>query len=75
MLILRRKIGQAIVIAGDIRVTILKIQGGQIKIGIEAPTSIPILRGELESLEPSVTQQTSLPSETQTSGVVETSTP
>ncbi len=49
MLVLKRKVGQNIVIAGDIRITILKIQGSQVEIGIEAPAHIPILRGELES--------------------------
>jgi len=74
MLILRRKIGQSIVFAGDIRVTILNIRGGQVKIGIEAPTSVPILRGELEALEPTGQQPASSFSETTTRDRSETPT-
>lgn len=74
MLILRRKIGQSIVFAGDIRVTILNIRGGQVKIGIEAPSSVPVLRGELEALEPTGKQPASPSSETMTRDRSETST-
>jgi carbon storage regulator len=47
MLVLRRTTGQQIIIAGTIRITILKVQGEQVKVGIEAPAQISILRGEL----------------------------
>jgi carbon storage regulator len=47
MLVLRRTTGQQIIIAGTIRITILKVQGEHVKVGIEAPTEINILRGEL----------------------------
>lgn len=47
MLILARKEGESIVIDGDIVVTILKIGGGSMKIGITAPEAVPILRNEL----------------------------
>ena len=74
MLILRRKIGQSLVFAGDIRVTILNIRGGQVKIGIEAPSSVPILRGELEALEPTGKQPASPSSEAPTQTLSETPT-
>lgn len=47
MLVLRRKIGQSIVIGGTITVTVLTIDGERIKLGIEAPPEITITRQEL----------------------------
>ncbi len=49
MLVLSRKIGQRIRIAGDIEVVVTEIQGDRIKIGIEAPKHVPVLRAELAS--------------------------
>ena len=48
MLILTRKIDESIVIADDITVTVLEISGERVKIGIDAPRSITILRHELQ---------------------------
>ena len=47
MLILTRRTGEAIVINGDIRVSILSIEGERVKLGIEAPREVPVLRQEL----------------------------
>lgn len=47
MLALSRKQGEAIVLGNDIEVTILEIKGDQVKIGINAPKSIPVYRKEL----------------------------
>lgn len=47
MLVLTRKVGQTIVIADDIVVKIVGIDGDQIKIGIEAPRHIEIHRQEI----------------------------
>ena len=47
MLVLRRTSGQRIVIAGTIRITVLKIQGSGVKLGIEAPPDLAILREEI----------------------------
>lgn len=47
MLVLNRKIGERIVIGGDIVVTIVKVQGKQVRLGIEAPVSVSIRRTEL----------------------------
>ena len=47
MLALARKINQSIIIGNDIEVTILEIKGDQIKIGINAPKSVPIYRKEI----------------------------
>lgn len=47
MLKLGRRAGESIIIGDDIVVTILRIQGLQVSVGIEAPKDIPIVRDEL----------------------------
>lgn len=50
MLILSRKIHQELVIGDGISITVVAIRGKQVRIGIKAPTSVPIRREELEPL-------------------------
>jgi len=47
MLILSRRVTESIIIDGVIKVKVLGIQGGQIKIGIEAPKEVVIMREEV----------------------------
>ena len=47
MLILTRKLGEAIVIGHDIKVTFLDIRGKQIRVGIEAPKGLAVHREEI----------------------------
>ncbi|MCH8064763.1 MAG: carbon storage regulator [Chloroflexi bacterium] len=47
MLVLTRKIDQGIVIAGNIYIRVLGVERDRVKIGIDAPREIPILRQEL----------------------------
>jgi carbon storage regulator len=47
MLILSRKIGESIVIDGNIHVKIMRVDGDVVKIGIEAPASVPVHRQEV----------------------------
>lgn len=47
MLVLTRKVGESVIIGDEIVVTILKVEGNSVKIGIEAPKNIKILRKEL----------------------------
>ena len=47
MLVLSRKVAQQIVIGQDIRITVLKIDRNQVRLGIEAPRDVCILRKEL----------------------------
>jgi carbon storage regulator len=47
MLVLSRKSGQRVLIGGQIAITIVKISNGGVRIGIEAPAEMPILREEL----------------------------
>jgi carbon storage regulator len=51
MLVLNRKIGERILIGDDITITVVKVQGKQVRIGIEAPSSVSIRRMELLPLE------------------------
>ena len=47
MLILTRKAGETIWISEDVEIIISEVKGDQVKIGINAPRSIDIIRGEL----------------------------
>jgi carbon storage regulator len=47
MLILRRRIGERIVIDGRIEVTVLHIRGGKVRLGFSAPPSVRVLREEV----------------------------
>jgi carbon storage regulator len=47
MLVLSRKIGSSIRIGKDITLTVVKIDRNQVRLGIEAPLNVPILREEL----------------------------
>ncbi|NPA72469.1 MAG: carbon storage regulator [Gammaproteobacteria bacterium] len=47
MLVLTRKEGESLIIDNDIKLTIVAIKGGQVRVGIEAPSDIPIHREEL----------------------------
>ena len=47
MLVLSRKVDQRIAIGNDVWITVLKIVGNRVKVGIDAPDSRQIMRGEL----------------------------
>jgi carbon storage regulator len=48
MIILTRRVGEAILIGDDIKVNILKLIGKQIRLGITVPSDMLVLRGELQ---------------------------
>ncbi|MEO8272415.1 MAG: carbon storage regulator [Aureliella sp.] len=48
MLVLSRKVGEKLVIDGNITVEIVRIQGNRITLGLVAPSDVKILRGELQ---------------------------
>ncbi len=52
MLVLSRKVNEAIVIGGNIRVTMTAIRCRQVRVAIEAPPDVPIFREELLSETP-----------------------
>ena len=47
MLVLTRKSNQTIMIGDEIEVSVLSIMGDKVRIGIEAPRAVPILRREV----------------------------
>lgn len=47
MLVLSRKENDSIIIDGDIKITIVKLDRNAVRIGIDAPNDVKILRGEL----------------------------
>jgi carbon storage regulator len=47
MLVLRRKVGESIVLAGVINIAVLAVEGERVKIGISAPPDVTIVREEL----------------------------
>ena len=47
MLILTRRAGEAILIGNDIKITVTAINGNQVRIGIDAPREVKVLREEL----------------------------
>jgi carbon storage regulator len=47
MLVLSRKLGEKIIINGNIVLTVVKIDRNQIRLGIEAPKDVPVYRSEI----------------------------
>jgi len=47
MLILTRKPGETVLIGDDIKVTILSVRGNLVRVGIDAPRSVPVHREEV----------------------------
>ena len=47
MLILTRKVGERLVIGGNVTVTVLGLKGNQVRIGVEAPIEVPVHREEI----------------------------
>ncbi len=68
MLVLTRKTKQSIKIGDDIEVTIVAIQGDQVKIGISAPQSIEVHRKEVyEAIQLENSEAANIPEELFTS--------
>jgi carbon storage regulator CsrA len=47
MLVLTRKYQEKIKIGDNITITVLRMKGKAVRLGIEAPTNVPVIRGEL----------------------------
>ncbi len=52
MLVLSRKAGERILIGDQISVTVVRIAPGVVRIGIQAPDDLPIVREELKTGQP-----------------------
>jgi carbon storage regulator len=50
MLVLTRKLNESIILDGNIRVMVVEIRKNQVRLGIEAPRDVKILRDELSSI-------------------------
>jgi len=53
MLVLTRKLDEAIQIGDNIKITVLRVKGNTVRIGIEAPKHVKVIRDELERQIPS----------------------
>ena len=47
MLILTRRVGEALMIGDDVSITVLGVKGNQVRLGIDAPRSIAVHREEI----------------------------
>jgi len=50
MLVVSRKVGESIQISDNIHVTVSNVKGGRVRICIDAPRSIPVVRQERHSM-------------------------
>ena len=48
MLVLSRKVGEKILIGDEIVVTVVRVAQGVVRIGVEAPSNLPIVREEIK---------------------------
>ena len=49
MLILQRKAGESLLIGEEIEISVLSVEAGRVRLAIEAPKSVSILRSELKN--------------------------
>ena len=47
MLMLTRRVGEKVIIDADIEVVVYRIQGQQVRLGIQAPPDVPVYREEI----------------------------
>ena len=47
MLVLTRKVGEAIMIGNDVTIKVVEVRGDQVRIGVDAPRSVPVHREEV----------------------------
>jgi carbon storage regulator len=52
MLVLSRKVGERIMIGDDVELTVVRLSGGQVRLGIVAPPEKRIVRSELDRRPP-----------------------
>ena len=49
MLVLSRKVGERIFVGDHVTITVVRITGGGVRLGIEAPPELPVVREELRN--------------------------
>ncbi|MBC6414843.1 MAG: carbon storage regulator [Bdellovibrionales bacterium] len=54
MLVLTRKVGESITIDGDIHISIVRVQGRQVRVGISAPKDRKVQRPEISATQKAV---------------------
>jgi carbon storage regulator len=54
MLVLSRRERERVRLGNDIVVTIVRVSGDKVRLGIEAPASMPVLRDELDAYSPEI---------------------
>jgi len=59
MLVLTRKVGERIQLGDNITVTLVKINGNVVRLGIDAPPQMPVIRQELAEGKPRETDRES----------------
>ena len=64
MLVLTRQVGEEIVIDGVIRVTVVAIKGGKVRLGISAPPSVTVDRKEVHERRPEFAYVSDWPQDT-----------
>jgi carbon storage regulator len=57
MLVLTRRAGETVMMGNDISITVLSVQGGQVRIGMDAPQAIKIYRQEIYDRIPVESQE------------------
>lgn len=53
MLVLTRKLDESLRIGDDIKITVLRVKGNTVRIGIEAPRDVRVVRSELKTMDDS----------------------
>ena len=61
MLVLSRRESERILVGGSIVVTVVRVSGDKVRLGIEAPENVVVLRGELEPQLPGTSPASSSP--------------
>ena len=53
MLVLSRKVGERILLGEKIKITVVRVSGGGVRLGIEAPADVTVIREEVARAEKS----------------------
>jgi carbon storage regulator CsrA len=70
MLVLSRKVGERIVIGDNITLVVKRVAGHRVTLGIEAPESVHVVRGELKPFDRTMTVPRALVVEVDTNPVL-----